>query len=255
MAITYDTANTILNTARQRLKDEVPTLLPVKGSILDRTQGWTQQAFNTSWRKLQTLLLSNPDVGFQGLKLYDILANVPATGNTDPASNVALDINSSPALPTNLIEPLQISERIYSGGSPGNFLSMDKLDHEFPAVPKANWNRFWQWTNDTLFIPGSLVAMDIRIFYNSFLADIADSGNTPWFQQPVPISRCLDSLASYICAEYAAANMDMDGATMFEQKARDAAMLINQRDVEESRLARSEADLRARMVTASPDKG
>ena len=189
------------------------------------------------------------------MKLYAILADLPATSNLDPVSNVALDINSTPAIPANLIEPLQVFERIYSAGTPGNFLEMDKLDHALPAVPKGNWNKFWQWTNDTLFIPGSLLAMDIRIFFNSFLPDIVDSGSTPWFQQPVPISRCLDPLSLFVCAEYAAANQDMDAAAMFEQRAKDTSMLINARDTEESRLARSETDLRSRMITASPEKG
>src|SRR5437660_1650049 len=93
--VAYDSANTILNAVRQRLADELPSLAAVKASILDRTQAWTQQAFNSAYRKLQSILAGDPKSSFQGLKADVILAQFYVAGSTDPASQQWIDITGS----------------------------------------------------------------------------------------------------------------------------------------------------------------
>lgn len=229
--------------------------------ILDHTQAWTQQAFNNAYRRLQALLYASPTAGFQGLKADTIISGFYATTNTDPASQQSIDVNGSfdgtnpqttPTLPSTLIEPMEVWERIHvNSGTPNQFLEMDKLDRALPAIYKGNWNRSWQWRQDTLYLPGSLVIMDLRVFYGSFLPDLADNGAVPWYNQAVPISRCLDSLSLFICAEAAMANQDADGAAALDSKAQAAAMLIGARDTEEIRMARSAADVRTKMLEAA----
>lgn len=256
MAVTYDIANTILNAARQRLLDDLPSLAAISGSILNRTQGWTQQAFNTVWRKLQTILTSNPESGFQALKTDLILAQFPALVGTDPALYQSIDVagywdgsvshTGPPALPVTLVEPLEVWERIYSATTPSNFLKMDKLLHAVPATPKGAWNKFWQWRGDTLFLPGATNAMDLRIFHSSFLVDIVDVATAPWYTQPVPLSRCLDAMSAFLAAEYLAAQNDdqmNQRAVAFEAAGQTAAAMMSARDTANVKMARTEAQL------------
>ncbi len=257
--ITYDSATTILNAARQRLLDTLPSLQAISGSILDRTQGWTQQAFNTAWRRLQSILAGNAESGFQGLKVDTIISSFPTVAPAnDPAVQQTIDLSgtfdgttqtSTPALPSNLIEPLEVWERIHNAGSPTDFLEMDKLLHAIPNVTKSQWNRFWQWRQDTLCLPGSTVLMDLRIFYNAFLPDIVDvtTGTpSPWYLQSVPISRCLDALSFMVAAEYLGAQADPEmaqKAQAFNEQGMAAAMLIGARDTANVRMARKESVL------------
>ena len=156
---------------------------------------------------------------------------------------------SSPALPSNLIEPLEVWERITNVANPTAFLEMDKLLHAIPNVTKDEWNRFWQWRQDTLYLPGSRVTMDLRIFYSSYLPDIVDitTGTpSPWYLQPVPISRCLDALSFMVAAEYLGAQADPEmaqKAQAFNEQGMAAAMLIGARDTANVRMARKESAL------------
>ena len=256
MAVSYDIVTTILNAARVRLLDDLPSLQAVKGSVLDRTQGWTQQAFNTSWRKLQTVLMGNPESGFQGLKVDTIIPGFYANPSSDPASQQSIDLSGSfdgvnvhatPTLPANLIEPLEVWERITNNVTPTDFLSMDKLPRGIPSVTKTPWNKFWQWRQDTLFLPGATQIVDLRIFYNSFLADIVDvtSGTpSPWYLQQVPISRCLDPMSFFVAAEYLAAQEEdalNQKAAAFNEQGTAAAGLIGARDTANVKMIRKES--------------
>ena len=238
MALTYDIALSILNAAKQRLGDRLPTLLAAQPQILDHTQAFAQQAFNNAWRRLQDILAG---LGCSRLKSETILLNFPANTNLDPSSQQWIDGSGSFngtggagfTLPVDTVEVLEVWERP-TGGANQNFMETDRMFNGLPAVPKVQWNLVWEWRGDRMYMPGATVATDFRLRYSAYLADMTDSGTTPWFLQSVPIMRCLDALALLICAEVAASK-DTEAAAAFLMAGTDAAKAIFNRDPAQAR--------------------
>jgi len=235
----YDIANTILNAARVRLNSDVETLIPIGGELLDNTQPFIQQAFNSGFRKLQEFLA---DQGFARLEQEIILSGYPPLPSIDPAVQPWLDwtgsfdgatFSATPQLPQDFISPLWVKER--PTGSVESFADMDRISNGMPSVPKVQWNLMWEWRDDKLYFPGSVRQMDLRMRYAAYLPDIADVGTTPWFMQPVPITRCLESMTNYLCAEICAAREQMDWAAAYATAAEMAAQQIFNRDDAESK--------------------
>ena len=234
----YDNANTILNAAKSRLNQQMPTLAAVSGKLLDNTQAYTQQTFNNAWRQLQNFLTNlgwsrtTPEVDIIGL---------PPVQSADPASQVFINwtnyfdgVNywNQPVLPPYFTSPLKVWERWSGQNLPFPTDPMEMCLDGMPNVwPKQVYNRFCDWREDSLYMPGSLMTTDLRFRYISLLPDIQDS--TPntgrWFQQPVPIYNCLDALAWYIVFEVMSARADL-GAESALAKAEDAARKIFNRD-------------------------
>ncbi len=243
MAAPYDTVITVINAARVRLNDEITTLAAIGGKILDNTQPFTQQAVNSAWRKLQEFLA---DLGYTGLKQEILFLAVPAAGTVDPATQAyinyvnyfdCLALHAAPVLPQNLIAPYELWER--QAGTTTLLTEMDRVLNGLPAVPKLNWNRQWEWRDNTLYFPGAVVATDLRLRYAAYLLDFVDVGgapgpnqlaNTPWYGQPVPVMRCVDALADYCCREISIARGDTEGAVAFQASAQANARLILNRD-------------------------
>lgn len=248
--ITYDTANTILNAARQRVGEKMASLLANRGNFMDRTQADTQAAFNAAFRKLQEILV---DMGYPQLTAYDTLAAIPATTNFDPNYLLSLDIASSPALPTNLIQPLDLWERqsVPAGTVPLQFGEMTKVYNGIPRVGKLPFNENWEWRTDTLYLPGATVPMDLLLLYASYLPDIADTTTQPWYTQPVAIARCLEAMADLVCAEFVA-KQDPDAAAAFYAAAQDSAKLIGKRDTLAERAPNKGAELSRMGGTVPP---
>ena len=81
-----------------------------------------------------------------------------------------------------------------------------------PLVQRQQWNKSWQWREETLYMPGAKSNFDLQIFYAAFLPDFVPNSTTPYASQPVPILRCLDPLANRFCWEVSSARSDMDAA-------------------------------------------
>jgi hypothetical protein len=230
MAAPYDNVSSVINAAQMRLNDAFDTLSPVGGQILDNTSAFSQQSVNNAWRRLQELLVS---LGFVRLQSETIISGLPALALTaDPAVQIYLSWTeffdgtshfSSPVLPQDLIEPLDVLER--PTGVKAVFTDMDLIVGPMPAIPKLPWNGMWQWRADALYMSGALTSTDVRITYAAYLADFVDSptGSVRWFDQPVPILRALDPFASLICAEYAKALKNQAAATAYSLDAENSA--------------------------------
>ena len=263
--ITYDSANVILNAARQRAGDKLASLLAYRGNFLDRTQAATQQAFNSAWRKLQEILAA---AGYPALTDEVIFAAFYAVVGTDPAIQQWIDITGafdgkndqvSPVLPAGptppaLIQPMKLWERITApaGSVPGAFQEMTQVFDGLPAVPKTFRNIDWEWRDDTLYLPGATSAVDLRLRYAAFLPDIVDVTTSPWFTQPVPIARCLEPMADFILAEFAAAAQDSESAAAWEAAGRAATMLIANRNVNQAMLTSRGAELNRMALPPTP---
>lgn len=233
-AIAYDTVYNVLSTARTRLNDTLPTLWPVGGKLLENSQVQTQQMFNTAWRRLQEFLAN---LGYTRLTQEAVIYQVPAVYGSDPAIQTYINwfnffdganLYDQPVLPPDLIIPKRIWER--QTGNASGFAEMGMMLDGLPTWNKQARNLCWEWRADGIYMPGSQASMDLRIRYAAYLPDFNDIGTSPWFQQPVPIMRCLDSLSFYVCAEVFEARGTED-ANPFMAKAEAAAKLIMNRDV------------------------
>lgn len=233
----YDTANDVLNMTRGRLNDELKTLLPVSGRLLENGQVFVQQTFNTAWRKCQAFLAEK---GYARLLDEVVMQSLPVVASSDPGVQTWLswsgyfdgaNLFDAPALPQGFSHPLKIWERWSGQNAQFADPPMEKFLDGLPAVTKASSIRFWEWRNDAIYMPGSLMVEDLRIRFVSYFPDLADSGTTPWFQQPVPIVRVADGLSWFICAELAGARGDANAESGYTEKAKTALLQVFNLDV------------------------
>ena len=236
-ATVYDTVNTVMNSARVRLNDEITTLLPTGGRLVRNNQVFSQQVVNNAWRKLQEYL---GERGYARLINEIIIFSLPPCASTDPGSQTWLNWSGyfdganfweQPALPGDFSHPIKIWERWSGNNAQFGDPPMEKILDGLPATLKTTNMRFWEWRGDTIYMPGSQMCEDLRIRYINFLADFADVGEVQWFEQPVPIVRVSDAFSWFICAELAAAKGEDKAAEIFMTKGEAALNRIFNLDV------------------------
>lgn len=202
VSIPFDTADTILNLARARLND---TIFSAAGNLLSDTQNYTFTLFNGAWRHLQEDLAN---AGTAALIQEAVIEGFPVCGSTDPSTQAFLNqqyyfdgVNywvppDVGLLPQDCILPLRIWER--NNGTNQIFTQISPANDGLPDLVKTNRNRIYEWRNNAIYMPGANIVLDLRIRYASYLADIPALGTSV-----IPILRCSDALAHYVCAEYA----------------------------------------------------
>ena len=225
----YDTLDTILNTTRAWINDAI---IAIGGEVLTDAQPFTQTFANASWRRFQDFLV---DLGFARLKQEVVFTGVPAVTTTDTGAQAYISWSeyfdgtspqANPVLPQDFISPLDLWERV--DGTNGIYVPLDQCLNGIPAVPKTATNKLWEWREETLYLPGATSITDLRMRYAAYLPDF-ETGSVPWYQQPVPIMRCLEPFAAYIAADFCRSRGDLD-ATVFEQIAEKGAIQIFNRD-------------------------
>lgn len=231
----YDPLNTVINTARVRLDDQLDTTVATGGTVLQNSDAYTQTVVNTAWRKMQGFLAN---LGYTVLNKEVTISSLPAVATTDPSIQTSLNWFSyfdgvnywdTPVLPPDFVMPLWVKERVSGQGAA--FCSMECMLDGLPDCQKGGCNARWEWRENSIWMPGSQMVTDLKIKYGCFLSDFEDSGDIPWYSQPVSIMRCLDSFAWYICAEFVGSRGEEAIAAGFTTKAEDAAKLIINRDV------------------------
>ena len=227
----YPNMSDVLNLARVRVNDAIQS---IDGDVLTDNQPFTQVMANAAWQRLQEFCAN---LGFARLTQEVILTGVPPVESTDPASQTWMNWSqyfdgqnyfNAPVLPQDLILPLKVWER-WSGQN-AVFTQMEMWIDGMPNWTKQNRNVIWEWREDAIYMPGSLMTMDWRLRYAAYLPDFIDVGETPWYDSPVPIMRSKDALAWYICSEVANPRGDLDGS-VFDTKAEAAAKRIFNREV------------------------
>lgn len=224
--------------ARVRLNDAIQS---IGGDVLTDTQPFSQVIVNGAFRRMQEFLAN---LGFSRLNREVIISNCPVVAVTDPAVQTYIDWSNyfdgssyyqTPVLPADFISPLKMWER--QTGVNQIFPvhpNMENMLDGLPGGPKVGRNRFWQWREDKIWMPGAQFSMDLRILYAAYLADFMDTGVDPniirWYQQPVPITRCLSPFASYIAYEMSSARGDEDAATLKAEAEAETRLIFN-RDV------------------------
>ncbi len=213
----YDSVTDVLNSARVRLNDKLNSLTPTGGTLLDNTDAFSHQVFNSAYRRFQMKLIA---LGSDRFSDEIVVEGVPAVGDTDPATQTYLDwfgffdgqnSSTAPVLPEDLIMPLWISERWTEQNQTFPLKpNMENMVDGLPAWTKQPFNFFWQWRDNKIYMPGSLMSMDLRIGYAKRLPAILDSGGVRWFRALIPIPQCSDPLSWYVCQEFAIARAPGD---------------------------------------------
>ena len=224
-----DTVDSVLNLVRTKMLDTIGSLA---GDILTDAQPFMQEYANAGWRELQFFLAT---LGYSVFKMPFIGLAYPVVDSVDPALWTSLTwsnfVNASgteyappvvTVLPQNMILPLKVSERLT--GSQSRFQHMQMAQDSLPETRKGPYNGFWIWENNTLYMPGSIYSMDLRMELAIYLPDFVTVGTVLWNQQPVPIVRAKTALAYFICDEIVQAREDLSGS--FTAKAQAAARQI-----------------------------
>ncbi len=244
-----DTVLFVLNTAAARLNDAMKTPATavagqIGGEVVGPQQIFSQEICNAAWRRMQEFLASYKDetgrvVPYSPIVTTAIIAQAPAVTTLDPGINCYIGydgyfdgtvLHGTPALPADLNSPLRLKERVYSATDPTQFTEMAYIMNGLSGLTKRDRNYNWGWDNHTIVLPGSESVMDFELRYIQALPDFLDNDPvlaTPWYNQLVPIPRCFDALAWYICAEFANARGDKDGATLTANAEAAAKRLID----------------------------
>lgn len=199
------------------------------GDIFADSQAYVLPTINLAWRKVQKKLA---DVGHPRMKKEVDIFSIPVVTNQDPFSQQSISWTqffdgtnfqsppSAPVLPQDFISPLKLWER--PSGMTVELHPMHPAGDSLKSRNKCSWNRMFDWREDAIYFPGSLLLMDMRISYSSFLPDIVVVQNS-FAMTPVPIMRSADALAFYSAAIFATPRGGEMVAAGFEAKG-DAAV-------------------------------
>lgn len=239
----YVLVNDVLDLARTRVNDAIQS---IGGDTLTDDQPFTQVMTNAAWLKMQQFLAN---MGYSRNRQRVVLTGMPIVGSQDPASETILNWEyfydgvsyfippNTPVLPQDFIAPLRMGERQSVGYQPvltqGNsaFSPMQLSPDGNPNCRKRPWNGWFDWRADGIVMPGSIVPMDFEIYYAAYLQDFITVGETPWYQQPVPIMRAKSALANYIAAEFSGPRGDMDSDKLLAQAEQECRLIFNNSDV------------------------
>lgn len=173
------------------------------GDIFADSQSYVLPTINLAWRKLQKKLA---DKGHPRLKNEVDLFSLPVVTNLDPVSQQFINwtqffdgtnFQPLPLLPQDFISPLRLWERQH--GLTITFNPMHPAGDGLMSRNKNSWNRYFDWREDSIYFPGSLLLMDLRIAYAAFLPDLVVQQGA-FGLTPVPIMRSADALAYYSAA-------------------------------------------------------
>jgi hypothetical protein len=176
------------------------------GDIFSDNQAYVLPTVNLGWRKLQKKLA---DLGHPRMQNEVDVLSIPVITNLDPISQQYISWTQffdgtnyltpnttppGPVLPQDFISPLRIWER--QTGMTVTFRPMHLAGDGLRSYVKGSYNRRWDWREDALYFPGSLLLMDMRVRSSSFLPDLAASAGG-FTSTQVPIMRSADALAYY----------------------------------------------------------
>lgn len=173
------------------------------GDIFADSEAYVLPTINLAWRKLQKKLA---DKGHPRLQSETVISNLPVIASTDPSTQQWIDwtgffdgvtFTAAPLLPATFISPQRLWERV--NGMNAEFSPMRPAGDGLEDRVKGSCNKFWDWRQDRIFLPGSILAMDLRLRFAAYLPDITLSQNS-FSATPVPIMRSADALAHYAAA-------------------------------------------------------
>ncbi len=213
--VTSPTTATLVNQAIVGNNKTYSLVVPT-GDIFADSQAYVLPTINLGWRKVQKQMAIK---GHPRLENVALLTGFPVIANMDPAVEQYINwqgffdgvtfwtpatLAGCPVLPQDLIIPLHLEERQSVAGATPTNPNLNRLRPMHPAPnglrsrAKTSWNRMWDWREDAIYLPGSILPMDVKARYAAYVPDIAAGAS--FAQTPVPILGCGEALANYSAA-------------------------------------------------------
>src|SRR5580765_4800453 len=168
MPAPLDSVLFVLNTASARLNDAMKTPAgavagQIGGEVTGAQQIFAQEVVNAAWRRLQEFLTTYKDeqgrvAPFSPLVDTVILSSAPVVTSADPGASCFIGYDGyfdgttlqagGPSLPSNLISPLRLKERVHAT-PPNQFTEMAYIVNGLTGLAKRDRNYNWGWDNDS----------------------------------------------------------------------------------------------------------
>lgn len=130
-------------------------------------------------------------------------------------------VNASPALPGDLLEPLELWE--CPSGTNLTWIRMRQAPDQL--MPQLPGNRFqqWGWWDNTLWLPQCTITNDLRVRYLAYAPDITDGTTT------LAVLHSKTALAYLLAAAAAKSRGGLEMAQVYKQDAKEAMGRISSR--------------------------
>ena len=199
---TYPVAEDVMNLSRAIINDMLRT---TAGQVLTDVAPFTLPFLNSAIQDLQKALANN---GVPA-NIYDnvILTPLTAVENVDPSVQVYIGpngynngsaISKTPALPTNLIVPLLVWQRVTGSGQ--QFTKVAESHDGIQSQQQGTYFAQWEWRNDYIWFNGSTSSLDIRVRYKGSIPYIKTDAN--FSETVIPIRGGTNALAYGVAAMY-----------------------------------------------------
>jgi hypothetical protein len=137
-----------------------------------------------------------------------------------------LEIWPTPTLPGDVIVVERVWER-QTGAGNNPFVPLTQSEFGIPSVLQGPKNKVWEWRNDSIWMPGTLTPVDMRLRYwcalPTFFGENVDFDSTY-----VPIIDCTDAVAYKTAFKYATMLGSPGAAGVGEESKRQMFYLKNQ---------------------------
>jgi hypothetical protein len=130
-----------------------------------------------------------------------VVHGVNGIGSPDPAAQVQLGYagffdgttwNSNFKLPTNMLEPTKVWQRLTSSNLP--FKPVPQAQDGLDPVWQGNYLGSWEWRGDGLWFNGAILPCDIRIRYRLKLPLFRGSA-IDYTKTYIPVQNCVNAVA------------------------------------------------------------
>lgn len=218
----YDTAESILNTARS-ISADAATSNGLAGDILADSQPYVFPLLAKCYRDLQDDLISK---GVETFSKYGFIYGVSPTQATNPRVNVTISYQGyfngqtvvpNVTLPADLIKPLELWEAIQGQNS---WSPMRPVSDSISSRPASSRFGVWDFQNDILILPGSSQPEDLKLKYLCYAPDLTGPNSVAY------VVRCQTALANKLVAAVSKMLGGVEMAGIFEADEKKAVELI-----------------------------
>ena len=170
--------------------------------------------------------------GTQGLAVPDPSVQVRlGFDGFDPGNGV---VNTGFTLPSDLLAPLELWER--QTNSNDIFTRMEIRLESIQSVLQGSYMRTWEWRNDNIFMPGSVLAVDLRLRYEAVFPTFF-TPDLPFSTTFIPVLDCEEAVA-FLTLEILAMGLSPQMAAIYRAKAADAIFDLSNEIVRRKQRAR-----------------
>jgi hypothetical protein len=186
-----------------------------QGRILTNTAPFSVEYLNAALEEIQERLGNNGVITLTRDNM--IVGPIPALAAPDPSQQISLGyqglfvngkMQSTPALPGEVVEILEVSERPYGSGLP--FSRMTQRMEGLPiSYVQGPWLKVWEYRGDAIWMVGSVTTEELKLRYRAAFPmiqpDVVTPTNDQWTTTTINILATTNALAKLVAYHYALA--------------------------------------------------